>query len=129
MSSAKQKILENKRWPHVKRNWIKAIKAIRAIPAARGDYREPKPESHYQQGMAANSVSILTKRTFGERYHKIEWDEMWKETIGFSESSSSDRLTEEQENEIAENIYDWWISGKGYQQWYNEKFRQQTLNF
>lgn len=36
MSSAKQKILENKRWPHVKRNWIKAIKAIRAIPAARG---------------------------------------------------------------------------------------------
>lgn len=30
MSSAKQKIIENKRWPHVKRNWIKAIKAIRA---------------------------------------------------------------------------------------------------
>ena len=29
MSSAKQKILENERWPHVKRNWIKAIKAIR----------------------------------------------------------------------------------------------------
>ena len=29
MSSAKQKILENKLWPHVKRNWIKAIKAIR----------------------------------------------------------------------------------------------------
>ena len=29
MSTAKQKIIENKRWPHVKRNWIKAIKAIR----------------------------------------------------------------------------------------------------
>ena len=29
MSPAKQKIIENKRWPHVKRNWIKAIKAIR----------------------------------------------------------------------------------------------------
>ncbi len=29
MSSPKQKRLENERWPHVKRNWIKAIKAIR----------------------------------------------------------------------------------------------------
>lgn len=30
MSSKKQKILEMNRWPHVKRNWIKAIKAIRS---------------------------------------------------------------------------------------------------
>lgn len=30
MSQHRQKILENERWPHVKRNWIKAIKAIRA---------------------------------------------------------------------------------------------------
>ena len=48
---------------------------------------------------------------------------------GFSSSSSSDRLTEEQENEIAENIYDWWISGKSYKQWYEEKFQQMKLKF
>ena len=48
---------------------------------------------------------------------------------GFSSSSSSDRLTEEQENEIAENIYDWWISGKSYKQWYAEKFQQMKLDF
>ena len=29
MSSRKQKMIENERYPHVKRNWIKAIKAIR----------------------------------------------------------------------------------------------------
>ena len=29
MSSHKQKMIENKRYPHVKRGWIKAIKAIR----------------------------------------------------------------------------------------------------
>lgn len=29
MSSHRQKMLENERYPHVKRNWIKAIKAIR----------------------------------------------------------------------------------------------------
>lgn len=48
---------------------------------------------------------------------------------GFSDGSSSDRLTEEQENEIAENIYDWWVSGKAYKQWYNEKFNQTSLDF
>ena len=52
-----------------------------------------------------------------------------KGTIGFSSSSSSDRLTEEQENEIAENIYDWWISGKSYQKWYTEKFQQIKFDF
>ena len=39
----------------------------------------------------------------------------------------SDNLTDEQETEIAENIYDWWISGKSYKQWYAEKFQQQDL--
>lgn len=48
---------------------------------------------------------------------------------GFSGGSFSDRLTEEQENEIAENIYDWWVSGKSYKQWYAEKFLQQQINF
>ena len=36
-------------------------------------------------------------------------------------------LTDEQETEIAENIYDWWISSKPYKQWYAEKFQQQDL--
>ena len=29
MSNRRQKLLENRRWPHVRRNWIKAIMAIR----------------------------------------------------------------------------------------------------
>lgn len=44
-------------------------------------------------------------------------------------SPPPDRLTEEQENEIAENIYDWWISGKSYKKWYAEKFQQMKLEF
>lgn len=32
-------------------------------------------------------------------------------------------------NRIAENIYDWWISGKSYKQWYAEKFQQLKLDF
>nr|DAL54174.1 MAG TPA_asm: hypothetical protein [Caudoviricetes sp.] len=57
------------------------------------------------------------KKDADETYNSYQKD-IWKaipkermernvgETIGFSSSSSSDRLTEEQENEIAENIYD-----------------------
>lgn len=48
---------------------------------------------------------------------------------GFYTNSSSNRLIEEQENEIAENIYDWWISGKPFKQWYAENFLQMKINF
>lgn len=52
------------------------------------------------------------------------------ERSGFSQSSSSDRLTDEQrEDLIAENIYDWWISGKSYKKWYADKFLQTKLEF
>lgn len=45
----------------------------------------------------------------------------------FSDSVSSDGLTEAQENEIAENIFDWWLSGKPYGKWYSEKFLMKDL--
>jgi phosphoadenosine phosphosulfate reductase len=38
-------------------------------------------------------------------------------------------LTEEQERQIAENIFEWWISGKSYKKWYAEKFLQLKLEF
>lgn len=89
MSQVKQKYKEMERWPHVKRNWIKAIKAI-------------------QNG-----------RLFKKEY--IRWT-IRKDWLHL-------KLTEEQKNEIAENIFDWWISGKSYKQWYAEKFCQLKLDF
>ena len=72
------------------------------------------------------ATSIIPTRDIGMDENRGVWD---LEKPGFSPSSSSDRLTEEQENEIAENIYDWWISGKSYKQWYAEKFLQLKLDF
>lgn len=50
--------------------------------------------------------------------------------VGFLDNPSAEsgggELTEE---EIAENIYDWWTSGKAYSVWYAEKFLQQKLDF
>lgn len=136
MSSRKQKLFENKRYPHVKRNWIKAIRAIRS-----GWYSK---ENKHPQGLGASqkrqriaqdaggyikhpeSANSGCGQTATERQYVGLWA---LATPGFSESSSSDRLTEEQEDEIAENIYDWWISGVSYKKWYAQKFLQLKFNF
>lgn len=173
MSSHKQKMLENERYPHIKRGWISAIKAIRREKFAnryiwwniRKDWMPLRNVRGLLRTQAATSsiptrnigqVSILqTIRLGGEEISRIRGAAMptfrickqWMRTndnwetcktkhgnmetcrCGFSDSSSSDRLTEEQENEIAENIYDWWISGQSYRQWYTEKFQQMKLDF
>ena len=121
MSSLKQKAIENERWPHVKRNWIKAIKAIR-----NGGYSK----ENIFGGTSARTGCLLQMPELSDQTQPQFLPKGYlgtKGTVGFSSSSSSDRLTEEQENEIAENIYDWWISGKSYQKWYTEKFQQQNL--
>lgn len=169
MSSHKQKMLENARYPHVKRGWIKAIKAIRnggsqkricleehpqgldasqkrqRIAQDAGGYiKHPDPghwtrhdSTNSQTGGGISRIRGAAMPTFrickqwmrtNDNWETEQWC-MGHRSIGFLSSSSSDRLTEEQENEIAENIYDWWISGKSYKQWYAEKFKQMKLDF
>lgn len=36
---------------------------------------------------------------------------------------------ESSEDEIAEAIFDWWISGKPYKQWYADTYLQSKLEF
>lgn len=169
MSSHKQKMLENARYPHVKRGWIKAIKAIRnggsqkricleehpqgldasqkrqRIAQDAGGYIKHPDPGHWTRHESTNSrteggisrIRGAAMPTFRICKQWMRTSENWEtkqrcmghRSIGFSSSSSSDRLTEEQENEIAENIYDWWISGKSYKQWYAEKFKQMKLDF
>ena len=133
MSSYKQKMIENARYPHVKRGWIKAIKAIRNGGVFKREYiwwnihKDWMPLRNVRGLLRTQAAtSIIQARNFGMDERTEVWD---LEKTGFSSSSSSDRLTEEQENEIAENIYDWWISGKSYKQWYAEKFQQLKLDF
>ena len=68
-------------------------------------------------------------KAFGERIYKAHQQRNLERT-GFSVGSSSDCLTDEQrEDLIAENIFDWWQSGKSYKKWYAEKFLQTKINF
>ena len=171
MSSAKQKQIENIRYPHVKRNWIKAIKAIRggggigqhqpnfyqkdiwtADGTGRTPYRrhcrESESKGSYQQQMVADTSRLARTYTntrasqptiqnpdamdAGQSNWVSQAENQLRsvERSGFSQSSSSNRLTDEQmEDLIAENIYDWWISGKSYKKWYADKYLQQKFDF
>ena len=125
MSSARQKQKDIQRWPHVKRNWIKAIKAIRN---GGGIQKRIYLVEHRKDWMPLRKRQRITQDAGGYIKHPdqetMELDERW-----FSDSSSSVRLTEEQENQIAENIFDWWISGKSYKRWYADKFLQLKIKF
>jgi len=82
MSSRFQKAQEIKRYPHVKRGWINAIKSIRK----RGGYTE--------------GIWLKIKELYGYN-----------------------------EDEMAEIVFDWWISGENIHKWYADKFLQTELNF
>lgn len=119
MSSPKQQAKGMMRWPHVKRNWIKAIKAIRAGGGISKRIYLVEHQTRPHSVRQSQRIAPKTNRT-GTQPKKSH--------TGFSDSSSSDSLTEELQNEIAENIFDWWISGKSYKQWYAEKFLQTKLD-
>lgn len=161
MSSPTQKKREEQRWPHVKRNWIKAIKRIRGggvfkagyiwwnipsnlkpLKAENGRLRlEPERRAVKQicrpRGLAQIKSHVLPAKANGNGRQRCSYPpqdgipecrlkngECW---IGFSDGASSDGLTEAQENDIAENIYDWWTSGLSYQKWYTRKFLSPSL--
>ena len=142
MSSAKQKQIENVRYPHVKRNWIKAIKAIRNGGGIQKRIYLVEHQSRLETGKKRQRIAqdtggwiahprpqTLARQPFSK--HKYTTRANYGVWNGrFSQSSSSDRLTDEQrEDLIAENIYDWWISGKSYKKWYADKFLQLKFDF
>ena len=72
MASSKQKLRENERWPHVKRNWIKAIMAIRRGDGKHNYYKDLPlegderqcAEALYDWWISAKSY----KKWYAERY-------------------------------------------------------------
>lgn len=59
MSSPRQKRIENERWPHVKRNWIKAIIAIRH--GGGGDFSKFLPTGTLWYGIGTNFKPLSPK--------------------------------------------------------------------
>lgn len=91
--------------------------------------RIPPQQSDYYG--ATNPQYAITGRTMRQVFPYRSPSELWGNRPGFSNSPASDGVDAGQwsEDEIAEAIFDWWISGKPYKQWYAEKYLQQQINF
>lgn len=103
MSSQRQKMRENERYPHVKRNWIKAIMYLRRKYIPKYTDESGNPTKHTVWNMTPPPLGGYNPVSGG-------WDE-------------------EKERQIAEYIYDWWISRKPFAKWYADTFLQQTIDF
>ena len=145
MSTHKSKLRDVERFPHVKRGWIKAIKAIRA---GGGILRHTYMVEHPQTRQRA--IAVREETTTERPIHNISLREglcgksvsptgvpvsqsvgAVGQPTGFSKSPASGGVDAGQwsEDEIAEAIFDWWISGKPYKKWYNDRYIQQRFNF
>lgn len=122
MSSRKSKLRDIVQFPYVKEKWLKAIMAIRN----RGGVCETK-----------RNYTTITRQADGLQAINLHDNAMWKKkprTLGdaFSNGSADNAAveqSEETERQIAEKIFDWWISGKSYSEWYAERFLQKKINF
>ena len=154
MSQPKQKLKEMQRFPHVKRNWIEAIKKIRRGGVLqstnihkgnpyrkniwtplhkRAVLRYEKLDSiiHHRTTTERPIPNVITGRTMQQVFPYRSPSELWGNRPGFSNGPASGGVDAGQwsEDEIAEAIFDWWISGKPYKQWYADKYLQQKINF
>ena len=100
MSTTRAQIAQAKRWPYVKDKWIKAIMDVCKECKAKWIYSTVYPKD------GSIALSFYDK---------------------FSSQIGEGRTAEEVEREIAENIFDWWISKKSYKQWYFDKFANRSL--
>ena len=144
MSSPKSKQRDIERFPHVKRNWIKAIKEIRRGGVFKEEFIWWNIPTKWMQqtlqrgnrlGQHITSPKIippslhLCKTTMGQQTRNMSLPN--GQCNGFSESPASGGVDAGQwtEDEIAEAIFDWWVSGKPYKQWYSDKYLQQEIEF
>ena len=90
----------------------------------------PRTEIPHEGLYPPQAKEIHTGKTFGHRFTREQFNEA-SQWVGFSESpiSSGVGIGQWSEYEIAEAIFDWWISGKPYKQWYADKYLQQKINF
>ena len=114
MASKNSTVRDIQRWPHVKEKWIKAIMEIRRqgvqdCQCANNQEITPPPHQPSRGIWAGNFLDSVARN--GEA------------------ASDDSNITEEQiEREVAEAIFDWWISKRSYKQWFADKYLQGSFD-
>lgn len=121
MSQYKHKVREIHDFPYVKEKWLQAIMSIRAG----GGTDAP---IHYRQTQRWTAV-----HQHGRQHHVGGAETHQPRTLGGFSPSPADNAEVEQgketERQIAERIFDWWISGKSYSEWYADTIQQLKIDF
>lgn len=135
MSTYRNKVYEIKRYPHNKHLWIKAIMDIRRGGGAHKKHIHSKltDTTTKSVGYKQNILNIHDNEQTLNELRIMEGgaqmvDELNlpypKETV----ESFNNEYTQE-EIDIAEAIFAWWISGEGYSKWYAKNISQQKMDF
>ena len=157
MSSPKQKRRELQDYPYVKEKWLQAIAEIRragggyyktnlsarhGIPTDFGIGRSYRAYFDKQKCSDIGTAKVNSTATVcvgGKTYQPNPAGSQVLARNSNSRGSQEDgeRTIEEygketfpnadEERQICENIFDWWISGKSYERWYADKFLQGKL--
>lgn len=123
MSSHRQKIKEIQDYPYVKEKWLDAIKRIRKGGVSQGKHTNHK-EGAYISGEPTRWLGGRLNMPLGKRYTFLEFNAP-KRWLPLTQTIPNSEM----ENIIAENIFDWWISGKSYEEWYADTFLQERIDF
>jgi len=145
MSRHKQKLRELKDFPYVKSGWIRAIKRIRkGGEITRQTYQceiLPIRMEHHVSAIGNGSTTTggnypPEKNLAPKSQHRNMggWiqcpDNSHWTGFRIAPSLNGNRgQNEPTEDEIAEKIFNWWISGKSYEKWYAETYLQTKIEF
>lgn len=138
MATTKNQIKQFRRWPHVKEKWIRAIMDVRREKILANT---PPPTSVQQRILdwkgATNISKVLPPPKSIRTSTECSDCSTPQRVVGgkFLDSGNGDcsavvaEYDEQKEREIAEAIFDWWISKKPFKQWFAEKYQQGRLDF
>lgn len=124
MSTYKSKVRDIQRFPHVKRGWIKAIKAIRESVVLQLPQRNVSKQQEVHGKIEKIKGNVKPCKLVHPAW--IRYDANW---ISENNDKCGVEETGYTEDEIAEAIFDWWISGKPYKQWYADKYLHLKFDF
>ena len=137
MATTKNIIAQAERYPHVKERWIQSIMKLRKDAMS----QEPPPtftsnSSGYtncrsQAGQFLPPTRPFEGREGGEKYLAPTDRNMGGKFLDSDNGNSSAvvaEYNEQRERQVAEAIWDWWISKLSYKDWYAKKYKQQHLD-
>ena len=120
------------------KNWAGAKEISKVLPPPRvSTIREPIRADGYRKTQIPTEHSATVEADIGEEFRYQGGGETPQGTVGgkFLDSDNGDcsavvaEYDEQKEREVAEAIFDWWISKKPFKQWFAEKYQQGTLDF